>query len=319
LIRLNFKNNFVLFVAISFLIFPVPARALLQVNQVILISDFDKETSLGSVVKREEAYGKTGASLVLNFEVRQSGSFVFFNIPLTVPLTDMSYFSFWLKAGEKTKESAKFYVEFWEDTNGDSKFNAGTDANNRVPAAGFLGKPDPEGWQKVTIPLSSFSKIHHWGRASQVAIFFESDQPLTERLLIDNLLFGSNYPEEFHGKEISMQNRLSSFKIDHELASPEMKLEIKLKQKSIPLACTLTFIDPYLEEIRFEESRDGGQTWSRIQSFYDHSLGGVYASEVRWTNHHDAPSKEGFLVRAVGLNLLGGETNLAGPYHVHVG
>ena len=91
--------------------------------------------------------------------------------------------------------------------------------------------------------------------------------------------------------------------------------EMKLKEKAPTLALTLTFVDPYLEEVRFEESSDGSG-WKRIGSFYDQTSGGVY--ETHWEPEKESGSKEGVLIRAVGVNLFGGETGLVGPYRLYL-
>lgn len=325
----SFRNNLVPTFLFLLLGWSIPAFALLQINQVILVDDFDSQRgpSAGGgkqalhFVTGDNAFGKAGTSLALDYDVNESGSFASFQAKLSVPLTDMRYLSFWMKTGEKAQEiPLEFSVELREDKNGDRKFVFGVDTVERISASHFVAGTDPQGWQKVVIPLSRFHRIRRWGQVLEISLFFESKRRLEKGgVLLDSLLFGSSYPDEMKGTEISMQNRVSSFKIDNQLASPEMKLKMKLKPRPIPLALTLTFVDPYLEEIRFEESRDGGSTWRRIQSFYDHSTGGVYPSEVHWARRRDIPFKEGLLIRVVGVNLFGGETELAGPYHTRFG
>lgn len=307
-----------------------PLRALLQVNQIFVIEDYEKEDSplrlegigqgsqksLGTVASRfakgEAAMGGTGISLALDYEIPHPGSFSYFwSQPFA--LSGKNYFSFWRKLeGEATTSPPEFLVEFREDRNGDGKFDAKHDAAERIPASRFTAGVNKQGWQKVTLPLSRFRRIQSWSQILEVGFIFENKQRFGKgSFLVDNLLFGSNYPEEFKGSEIQMQNHVSSFKIDNKVPSSEMKL----KRQPIPLTLTLTFVDPYLEEIRFEESRDGAKTWQRIRSFYDHATSGVYTTEAPWKKSR-VSAKEEILVRAVGLSLLGGQTELAGPHRL---
>ncbi len=323
-----------------FLGFPQIVPALIQVNQVLLVDDYDQKTGvnrLGGItlgnsglagegesdfVTGEKALGQKGASLLLEYDVTRRNSFFYFwsklgrENPLqgtseVADLTGMRYLSFWMKPDlEKEGEKPQFYIEIHEDTDEDERFILGRDLSHRLPISRFIGSA-PGGWQKVVVPLAHFGKIRRWERVLEIAFVFESDKRLGRgRLFIDDLLFGSNYPEGFNGKEISMQNRVSSFKIGNRIANREMNL----KTKKTSLALTLTFVDPYLEEIRFEESGDHGLHWEKIGSFYDHSGGGTYSSE--WEIPKEAKSKEGVWVQAVGIDVLGGETQLAGPYRI---
>lgn len=227
-------------------------------------------------------------------------------------LKEMRYLSFWFKEGEEDRPSPlKFFIEIREDTDGDGEFNLGRDAADRVPAFQFITGKDPAGRKKVVVPFKAWQRITHWDRV--VGIAFVSDRAGKDPKIVvpaENLLFGSNYPEGLKGPEISMQNRVSSFKIAHQWATPEMRL----KERSLPLTLTLTFVDPYLEEIRFEESEDAGYTWAKVKSFFDHTNGGTYS--VMWKPQWKTapkPKKE-ILIRVTGIDLLGGETKLAGPY-----
>jgi len=322
LIKSNFKSRFLFLLSAFLLLLAAPAEleALLQGNRVILIDDYDdRKPGQGNpdVVVGEKVFKKEGASLALAYDVSASGSSAYFSTKLrgkdggpeggVADLTGMSYLSFWMKA-EGGSERLEFYVELHEDTTDDGKYIAGEDTRDRVPASGFVGQRSKEGWQKVVVPLSRFRLVRRWDRILEVALAFENKKRLRKRkVLIDNLLFGSNYPEGFRGKEIPMQNRVSSFKIGGRIANPEMKL----KRQTSSLTLTLTFVDPYLEEIRFEESKDGRDRWRGIRSFYDHLNGGVY--ETPWELDRRRPRTR-TLVRAVGRNALGGETELAGPY-----
>lgn len=349
--KLNFKNNLFTHwlrgsLLFTFLVvFPGKIQALLQVNQVILVDDFDDKDSLNRLggksegdeefpggcipnfISDEEAFGKKGASLILDYDLTAPNSFSHYwnklgqGDPLkgtneAQNLSEMRYLSFWMKTEGGTGPRLEFFVELHEDTNGDQRFILGDDTTDRVPASRFAMGTARDGWQKAAIPLSRFRKIRHWDQMLEIVIVFESKWRIGRgKLFLDDLLLGSNYPEELQAAEIQMQNRVSSFKIGNELASSEMKLEPK--HKSTSLALTLTFIDPYLEAIEFQESRDQGQTWRRLQSFYDHSGGGVYTAD--WEIPSIASSKEKILLRATGVSVLGGETQLAGPYDLYFG
>ena len=310
-----------------FLLLPKETLALLEGDRVILIDDYDhqdginylkgqnrgEEGCIPGFVTGEGAFGKSGASLSLDYDVTASASSSYFLIPLGVAdLTEESYLSFWVKSEAKGGASRiEFMIEFHEDTNGDGKYVVGKDVTEGVLVSHFVGKVKKGGWQKAVIPLSRFRRIRQWNHILEMAFVFENKWRIGKgRLLVDNLLLGSHYPEGLEGREIPMQNRVSSFKIGGRIVNPEMKL----KRKPTSLALTLTFIDPYLEEIRFEETEVGGSPWRRIQSFYDHSAGGVYESPWELTR---ARSRRRILIRAVGMNVLGGETELAGPYPIH--
>jgi len=324
LIKSNFKSRFLFLLSAFLLLLAAPAEleALLQGNRVILIDDYDdRKPGQGNpdVVVGEKVFKKEGASLALAYDVSASGSSAYFSTKLrgkdggpeggVADLTGMSYLSFWMKA-EGGSERLEFYVELHEDTTDDGKYIAGEDTRDRVPASGFVGQRSKEGWQKVVVPLSRFRLVRRWDRILEVALAFENKKRLRKRkVLIDNLLFGSNYPEGFRGKEIPMQNRVSSFKIGGNRITGS---EMRLKRNPISLALALTFVDPYLEEVRFEESRDGGQEWRRIKSFYDQTQGGVY--KTRWSPGADTVSARAVLIRAMGVSLFGGETELVGPH-----
>ncbi len=269
------RISFILLFVSSLLLAPEGVEALLQANRIVFIREGPEENS-------------------------REGTFTF---PVGgVDLSQMGYLSFKVGQGkEKALAGPGLFVEL-----------RGKDGGYRVKASRFHRSATPSG-EKIVIPLSEWRQIKRWDRILEIAVGFEGTRGnLKQELPIRDLLLGSNYPEDFKGLEIPMQNRVSSFKIDGRVASPEMKL----KRNPSSLTLTLTFVDPYLEEIRFEESRDEGYTWSGIRSFFDHSNGGTYST--RWEPVRWPPSKKGVLVRAVGMNLWGGETNLAGPHRLYL-
>jgi len=218
-----------------------------------------------------------------------------------------------VKIEEHTGSPVNLMVEIHEDKDGNNRYVFGTDASGRAAAGRFSGREEEKKWRKIVIPFYQFRGVHHRNRLIELAFVVEIKKGSSQgRILIDRLLFGSNYPEGINGSEIQMQNRVSSFKIGKRIAASETTL----KGKTASLTLTLTFVDPYLEEIRFEESMDGGQSWRRIRSFYDHSGGGVYSTE--WQPSKEALTKKEILVRIVGMNTLGGETKLGGPYRIHL-
>lgn len=305
--------------------------ALLQGNRILLVDDYNTQAlynrlggeNRGNFVTGKDAFKETGASLSLNYEMDDATPFAYFWTGLgkkddaqgtnaVVNLSEMSYLSFWMKPEEESEGQAlDCFIEIHEDTDGDKKFVLGPDVSGRAPVARFSGGEGEKQWRKIVIPLFHFRNVRHWDRILEIAFVLESKRGNKKgRLLIDNFLFGSHYPEEAKGREIPMQNRVSSFKIGNRIASSEMKL----KRELTLLTLTLTFIDPYLEEIHFEQSVDGGGTWQLIQSFYDHTVGGVYSAE--WEIDRDPKAGQGVLVRIMGMNVLGGETRLGGPYHI---
>ncbi|MBI4115322.1 MAG: hypothetical protein HY447_01970 [Candidatus Omnitrophica bacterium] len=321
--RLLFGVSFVLLMWL-----PVRLYALLQGNQILLVDRFDNQSKVNLLggenrgegaqfALGEEAFGKRGASLSFEYDVTEPDASSYYLFKLGVQnLSKMGYLSFWMKdikANDASK--SEFLVELYEDTDGDGKYVYGKDSMDRVPISRFKAGGEIDEWRKIVIPLTRFQKIQHWDRTLEMTIVFEQKWGSGKgKLLFDDLLFGSNYPEGFNGKEITMQNRVSSFKIGGRVASPEMKV----KSGKIPITLTLTFIDPYLEEIRFEESLDEGKSWRCIQSFYDHSTGGIYTTNWSWP-HNLGRDNNKVTLRAIGSSVRGGETELGGPYGINLG
>ncbi len=223
-------------------------------------------------------------------------------------LSEMSYLSFWVKIeGLALAQAVNLFVEIREDTDSNQRFVFGQDLASRAAAARFTGAAEEKNWRRVTIPFSQFRELRHWDRILEMGFIVQIKRGQAKgKLFVDRLQVGSHYPEGTHGKEIRMQNRVSSFKIGNRVANPGMTL----KPGPTPLTLTMSFIDPYLEEIRFEESGDGGRSWKALQSFYDHQQGGVY----KMIRKPDRGKSVEFQV--VGVSVSGGESELAGPYRV---
>lgn len=293
----------------SLLLFSPRASSLLQANQILWVEeDEDWETISGFEPCRatgEEAFRGEGSSRCLAFDVTVPHTLLEFGIPLrNAALSKMRYLSFWMKTEGRPGAlvEPEFSVEAREGNQGD-----------RVPGRAFARGREIQGWQKFVIPLERFRAVSRWEQVTEIRFIFKNLSRLSPgKVGLDDFLFGSVYPDGFRGKEIPMQNRVSSFKIAREIAKPEMTL----KANFIPVTLTLTFVDPYLEEIRFEESFDEGGTWRPIESFYDHRNGGVY--ETTWEIPRRPETEGAVLVRAVGMNLLGGEVPLAGPHRLHI-
>lgn len=307
------------FLGVSFF-FALPAYPLLQVNRILLVEDYEALGPTGGEdplneervagferrsVEEDEAFRGKGGSLALEFDVATPGTLLYAGIPIpqAARLSQMRYLSFWMKTeGRPSAPKAEFWVEAREGEKG-----------VRVRGRPFSRGRPAGGWQKFVVPLERFRGVTAWEQVTEIRWIFKNLSRLSPgKLRLDDFLFGSVYPDGFLGKEIPMQNRVSSFKIAREIAKPEMTL----KANSIPVTLTLTFVDPYLEEIRFEESRDEGGTWRTIQSFHEHGNGGVY--ETTWEIPRRPETKGDLLLRAVGMNLLGGEVPLAGPHRFHI-
>lgn len=228
-------------------------------------------------------------------------------------LSEMSYLSFWVKMEAFSgTQTVNFFVEIEEDTHSDGRYVFGQDAAGRAAAGRFTGDPEEKNWRRVLIPLSQFRQVEHWDRILEISFVVRVKRgAVSGKLLIDRLGAGLNYPEGVNGKEIRMQNRVSSFKIGGRVAGSGMSL----KRGPTFLVLTMTFIDPYLEEIRFEESRDEGRNWKALKSFYDHRQGGVY--KVHWKPDKGLRSGQIVSFRVVGVSVVGGEHELAEPYHVN--
>ena len=295
MIKLNFRNKFLCFLlALGFFIFIPDSFSLLQGNRLLPL-------------------GPKGAwPLTLNFEVDESTSEAEHWIQLEpFNLSEMSYLSFWVKREEFSGAAVNLLVEIQEDTNSNKRFVFGEDVSSRASAARFTGAEEEKIWQRIVIPFSGFRQLKNWDRVLELGFIIQIKRGTANgKLLIDRLQGGLHYPEGVQRKEIRMQNRVSSFKIGNRAASPDMKL----KRASTVLTLTMTFIDPYLEEIRFEETLDAGRNWEPLESFYDHQQGGVY--KVTW-NPPKTKSGQGAQIRAIGVNVLGGETKLAGPYRIN--
>ena len=311
-----FRRETAVVVILSLFLFSFPSQlpALLQGNRVILVENqpITSDRCRTGLVTGEEAFGKSGTSLAVDYDVEAAGTSSEFSFRVA-DLSGMSYLSFWVKSQGGRTSRLQFVVELREEAHGDGYYAAGEDHSSRLAISGFSGKVGAEGWKKVVIPLSGFRGIQHWNQVREIVFILENKWRIGKgKLLMDDLLFGSNYPEGWDGGEIPMQNRVSSFKIG---GTRIVSQEVKLKPQRTSLTLTLTFIDPYLEEIRFEKSKDGGTGWERIGSFYDQAGGGIYTTQ--WEPAKESTAKEKVLIRAVGVNLFGGETELVGPYRLY--
>ena len=317
--RFHFRNNstpkgirpaglipFGVFLFLVFVSLPA-ASALLQGNQVRFID--------GGGVKAPPR------EIVYDLDESSPDSYFWITLGKKDPLTKtiegldlnaMNYLSFWFKVDESsTGVPVQLFMELEEDTNQDKRFTLNPDVSSRVFVGKFSVSEGKTAWKKAVIPLSKFSGIRYRDRLLEMGFALEIKKGKAEgKLLVDRLLFGSNYPGGIQGQEIHMQNRVSSFKIGSRVAEPEMFL----KKKAIRLALTLNFIDPYLEVIRLEASPDEGKSWQTLEIFYDHQMGGVYS--MNWEPLAQRPSPS-VLIRAVGMSVLGGEAELAGPYRIH--
>lgn len=320
--------------------------ALLQVNRVLSLEDFEgdgktnrltteitgdeKPPGIASIrfLQGEEAFGRSGTSLAVDYDVSEPDSLSYVRIKLAkrepggessafpADLSEMRYLSFWVNLQPaEASLPGDLSLELYEDTDGDGELSLKGDRSEQIQISRFMGLKEFQGWRKVTIPFSEFRRLHRWDRILEMRLVFDHRQRMGKGGLgVDRILAGANYPEAFGGQEIPMQNRVSSFKIENQFVNSEIKLE----NKSGPMTLTLTFVDPYLEEVRFEERRGRTDPWKRIHSFLDHTQGGVYETEVKWRSLPVPPSREGIWVRAVGISLFGGETELAGPYRVQI-
>ena len=322
---------------VFFILFlPLDLPAFLQANRVVLLADYNQSESVPSLFenvsqKNEKFPGKvstrlsapadafkgTGASLVLDYTIPHPGAFTYVWVEHVklVNLSGMNYLSFWRKlTGESRRPAFELYVELREDTDRNGRFDPRLDVVARLPVSPYLAGEEKGDWRKVVIPLARFRGIESWDRILRIALVLSNKTRLGEgRVFVDELLAGSNFPEDFRGKEIPMQNRVSSFKINQQFPAEAVKLK---KKKPALLTLTLTFVDPYLEEIRWETSVDNGRTWQTARSFYDHAVGGVYEGEIRWPGKGAPVTKEGMWLRAAGISLWGEEDQFAGPYRI---
>lgn len=227
----------------------------------------------------------------------------------TVNLESKHYFSFRIQTLELTPgSSVEVFLEIHEDTHEDGKFVFGIDKTAKVLVGRFSGKPEEKEWKKIAVPFANFREIRHWDRILEAAFVVQIRKGGSRgKFLVKDFLAGSHYPDGL-SQGIQMQNRVSSFKIGGRLAETENSV----KSKPAALTLVLTFVDPYLEEIRIQESADGSN-WNDVRIFRKHDQGGVYAAD--WNSRLKEREVD---VRAIAVNVLGGEEPLAGPYRVHL-
>lgn len=304
------------------------------VNRILLIDDFNDGTMVnllaGGTQGDEEfpggcipsfvsakghAFGRSGKSLRLEYDVALPGSFSFYwtkSGPSTIgagtsqplDLTGYRYLSFWLKASQ---EKPKFSVEIHQDLDGDDLFILSKDVTSKLLMHVFLRTEDARRWNKVFVPLERFRQINDWAKILEVVFVFENRVGSGRgTLLIDDLLFGTTEPVGEALLPIDAEETLETFTLN---GQPVGVKTISLKGRN-QLDLRLKEVPASLERIHFDASYNGGKNWRILKNFYDHTESGRYTLD--WTLPQEKRTKRPRL-RVMASNIAGEDTFLAGP------
>jgi hypothetical protein len=84
----------------------------------------------------------------------------------------------------------EFTIELHEDADGDGAYIMGVDRVSSVNVGPYIDKLAAGKWQKVSIPLTSFSNIRDWSRLLEIVFIFKSGHGATKgTIYLDNLSF----------------------------------------------------------------------------------------------------------------------------------
>lgn len=303
------------------------------INDILLVDTFDHgttsnllggetsgdEESLGGCIplmteNEDNTFGFKGHSLQLEYDVTIPSSFSFYTTPLgptgldgttvqTRDLRDYNYFSFWYKTDKK---QLNFSVEIHRDSDGDGKFLLGKDSNSKITVAKYTQNNAPNVWHKVTIPLKNFKMITDWNDIVEVVFVFE--QALRSgkgTVFVDDILFGSNYPEDDENlRAFPDTMRINLLMLNELKIGPRFVLK---EHNEIEILLKNTH--PLLESITVEASKYGDEKWFTVARFYDHATG-LYSCD--WDI--SATQKEYYFLRVVGVDLFGRSHILLGPF-----
>ncbi|MEO1416281.1 MAG: T9SS type A sorting domain-containing protein [Bacteroidota bacterium] len=178
-----------------------------QSQQILTVDDFespwqnhfqapnpDPFTVGGGMVTRDaailaEAYGRSGKSLRLNFDVSSSESFIGQVFPLpNLDLRNFHYLSFWVKSSQP---NIFFQIELVRDAQNQQ---AKVAVNNYLPTG------TDSRWRKVVIPLDAFWNLTERTQVNKLVLVFEeygsgvNASPKQAEVIFDDILFGSYFP-----------------------------------------------------------------------------------------------------------------------------
>ncbi len=280
-----------------------------------------------------EVFGGRGYSLRLDYDVDMPESFSFFSSQLgpafgssstgeegsdflkevhkiePKDLTPYQYLSLWVLTDQA---APRFSVELHEDSDGDNMFILGKDVSDKLSVARFVVGEDVARWRKVVMPLSRFKKMSAWQRGMEIVLVFENRlQAGKGRVMVDDLIFGTNFPDTLGIPEPyaidDVQGRVR-------LNDKELRSGMKVGPENF-LVLTLHKGHPYLERVAFEESQDGGVTWRVVEAFYEHPENREY--RAKWEAPLEAPDGTVYSLRALVSDVWGHEVVVSGPFFVN--
>jgi hypothetical protein len=325
----NFMRAVFFLVCLSFLTFPYPAFSATELNEILLIDDFndattenilggetqgDEETDGGCVplftATPAEASGYFGHSLRLEFDVTFPGTFSFYTTKLgaqgatpytsqTRDLTEYAYLSFWFRTDMK---SPHFAVEVHRDSDGDGQFLLGKDSSSKVSVKNYIREYLPGVWHKVVIPLRDFKELSRWENIVEFVFVFDNALHSGRGVIYyDDILLGSQYPRD--EKETELLHRFPyRTQANMIVINGTAVLSATVTHAKNSIDILLHEPHPFLERVSVEVFDQTQKRWNRVLSFFDHTTG-MYSGE--WLI--DAAHEDIRELRVVAMNIMGEE------------
>ncbi len=305
-----------------------------QVNRVVVVDNFDNqsttnlldgitqgdEESEGGCIPfftqvREDTFGRGGHSLQLEFDVTAPGAFSYYSTQLgprqeddrsvqTMDLSDYAYLSFWFTSNQGKRPN--FAIEIHKDSDDDGAFILGKDSSSRVVAKNYIKKYRSGRWQKVTIPLRDFSRIHTWDQIYEIVYVFDSVLHSGQgTMYIDDIIFGSQYPYQEEEEDVRFPGSLSVHlcRLNNNALASRFTLH-----ETNTIELLIKNIHPFLECVQIEANEYGRHEWFPVCRFYEHMTGAYTAT---W--HVSGDEKKFFFLRIVAIDVFGNTHVLKGP------
>ena len=303
-------------------------------NDILLIDDFNAATTdnvLGGKTEGDEekeggciplftqnevnTYGNAGHSLSLEYDVTFPGTFSFYSTKLgpqgadpftseTRDLSSYAYFSFWYMT---EMERPNFSIEVHRDSDNNGKFILGKDSSSKVIAKKYLRNHVPGTWHKVVIPLKDFAMISKWQNIVEFVFIFENAlQSGSGKIFFDNILLGSNHPDEKQPDEIRFPG---SMDISLAMVNGKRLSHAVQVYDTNNIDVLLKNVHPYLEEVAVEVWSAENNSWQRVSSFFNH-VSGIYNGTWKHLSGTQTTAK----LRIISVDVFGRERELAGPF-----